>query len=129
MNQSKKIEVEKEKREFSTRASGQDRVEDKRQLIFKKYFGGDTYICLRTDPCPNDKTNSCKPKKDDDNKCKNVPCMPKKNGDDVCDDAQNKFCCNWDGGDCCGSEGKKTDPIQVLLSLRLFGPDLQTQRC
>ena len=72
-----KIDLEKEKREVATRASGQARVEDKRSSVFKKEFNGETYICLRTDPCPNDKSNKCKPKKDED-KCKDVNCMPKK---------------------------------------------------
>ena len=75
-----KIDVEKEKREIESRDSGKSRYEDNRQHIFKKEIGGDTYICLRTDPCPNDKSNSCKPKKDDeDKKCKDVACNSKKN--------------------------------------------------
>merc|ERR1711934_679158 len=50
-------------RQHVTRASGQKRVEDTRVgNVFKEEYGGDWYICLRTDPCPNDPTNKCKDK-------------------------------------------------------------------
>merc|ERR1711934_347605 len=50
-------------RQDVTRASGQKRVEDTRVgNVFKEEYGGDWYICLRTDPCPYDKTNKCNDK-------------------------------------------------------------------
>ena len=56
---SKQRDVSRQDRDSVTRPSSQPRIEDKRSSVFSKKYDGDWYICLRTDPCPNDRLNKC----------------------------------------------------------------------
>merc|ERR1711881_202267 len=43
-----------------------------------------------------------------DNGCRGHCGLPKYKGDGYCDDSNNNCACSYDGGDCCGKSGKKT---------------------